>query len=127
MDCRSGNRINETQPGRIHQELVRNNSRRKTCRSCSDYDNDFEDETDPEAINDPLLERILSRAFQKLKPECQTVLTLFADGRTYEEIALRLNHTSETYARRKKYLCKEALIGFVKEDPEYQEYLRFLK
>jgi hypothetical protein len=31
------------------------------------------------------------------------------------------------YARRKKYLCKEALLDLVKEDPEYQEYLRLQK
>jgi hypothetical protein len=34
---------------------------------------------------------------------------------------------SEEYARRKKYLSKEALMDLVKEDPEYHEYLRFLK
>jgi hypothetical protein len=43
---------------------------------------------------------------------------------SYEDIAVRMNLKNETYARRKKYLCKEALLEIIKEDPEYQEFLR---
>jgi RNA polymerase sigma factor (sigma-70 family) len=88
---------------------------------------DIPNEEDEELINDPTLERVVSRAFLKLKPDQQQVLTLFSEGLTYEDIAVKMNLKNETYARRKKYLCKEALLEFVKEDPEYQEYLRFLK
>jgi RNA polymerase sigma factor (sigma-70 family) len=88
---------------------------------------DLPDDDMTEDINNLILERIVSRAFQKLKPDQQTVLNLFSEGQSYEEIALKMNLKSETYARRKKYLCKEALLEIVKEDPEYQEYLRFLK
>jgi hypothetical protein len=55
------------------------------------------------------------------------VLNLFADGLTYEEIAVKMNLKNEVYARRKKYLSKEALLEFVREDAEYQEYFRFQK
>mgnify|MGYP001569388319 CR=1 FL=1 len=55
------------------------------------------------------------------------VLNLYSDGSSYEEIAEKMDLKNETYARRKKYLSKEALLEIVKEDPEYQEYLRFLK
>lgn len=88
---------------------------------------DLPDEEDKEAINDPILERVVSRAFQKLKPDQQIVLNLFSEGHSYEEIAIKMKLKNETYARRKKYLCKEVLLELVKEDPEYQEYLRFLK
>lgn len=88
---------------------------------------DFSDEDEMEDRNDPVLERVVSRAFQKLKPDQQVVLNLFSDGNSYEEIALKMNLKNEIYARRKKYLSKEALLEIVKEDPEYQEYLRFLK
>jgi RNA polymerase sigma factor (sigma-70 family) len=73
---------------------------------------------------DPILERIISRVFQKLKPDQQMVLNLFSDGLSYEEIAVKMNLKNEVYARRKKYICKEALLELVKEDPEYQESLR---
>ena len=101
--------------------------RKKQRTTALDIDLADEDEDEKEEINDPILERVVSRAFQKLKPDQQTVLSLFSDGHSYEEIALKMNLKNEIYARRKKYLCKEALLEMVKEDPEYQEYLRLLK
>jgi RNA polymerase sigma factor (sigma-70 family) len=88
---------------------------------------DLPDEKENEDESDSTLERIISRVFQRLKPDQQKVLNLFSEGHSYEEIAAELNLKNEVYARRKKYLSKEALLNLVKEDPEYQEYLRFLK
>jgi RNA polymerase sigma factor (sigma-70 family) len=82
---------------------------------------------DPEEIGDPVLERVVSRAFQKLKPDQQLILNLFSEGESYEDIALKMNLKNDIYARRKKYLSKEVLLEYVKEDPEYQEYLRLQK
>ncbi len=88
---------------------------------------DLADEEQNEDNGDPILERIVSRAFQKLKPDQQEVLNSYSEGLSYEDIAIKMNLKNETYARRKKYLSKEALLEIIKEDPEYQEYLRFLK
>jgi len=88
---------------------------------------DQAEENEEEDSNDTILERVVSRAFQKLKPDQQLILNLFSEGNSYEIIASKMNLKNEIYARRKKYLCKEALMEIVKEDPEYQEYLRFLK
>ena len=85
------------------------------------------DEEGSDDLFDPIPEKIVSRVFQKLKPDQQMVLNLFSEGLSYEEIASKMNLKNEIYARRKKYLCKESLLELVKEDPEYQEYLRFLK
>jgi RNA polymerase sigma factor (sigma-70 family) len=106
--------------------IVRNvwNAQLRKNQKNTELDIDIPDEDDPEETGDPLLERVVSRAFQKLKPDQQVILTLFSEGHTYEEIALKMNLKNEEYARRKKYLCKEALLDIVKEDPEYQEYLR---
>jgi RNA polymerase sigma factor (sigma-70 family) len=92
-----------------------------------ELDLDIPDEDDSNESYDSALEKILSRSFQKLKPDCQTVLTLFYEGISYEEIAFRMNLKNETYARRKKYLSKEALIEIIKKDPEYQEYQRLMR
>jgi RNA polymerase sigma factor (sigma-70 family) len=97
--------------------------KQKTTELISDHP----DDDAIEESNNHLLEKIVSRAFTKLKPDQQTVLSLFAEGNSYEEIALKMNLKSEEYARRKKYMCKEVLLELVKEDPEYHEYLRFLK
>jgi RNA polymerase sigma factor (sigma-70 family) len=80
-----------------------------------------------EEASDPLFQKIMTNAFNKLKPDCQKVLTLFYDGCSYAEIAEKMNLKNETYARRKKYLCKEALMEIIKQDPDYLEYQRFLK
>jgi len=84
-------------------------------------------EEDEDEIFDPAFQKILTKAFNRLKPDCQAVLTMHYDGISYEEIAAVMKLKNETYARRKKYLCKEALMEFIKEDPEYLEYQRFLK
>jgi len=82
---------------------------------------------DPDDYVDLLMERVVSRAFQKLKPDQQLVLSMFSEGNSYEEIASKMNLKNELYARRKKYLSKEALLDLVKQDPEYQEFLRLRK
>jgi RNA polymerase sigma factor (sigma-70 family) len=92
-----------------------------------ELDADIMDEAGADEQYDPVLERIISRAFPLLKPDQQMVLNLYSEGITYEEIALKMNLKDEVYARRKKYLSKEALLELVKEDPEYQEYFGFEK
>jgi RNA polymerase sigma factor (sigma-70 family) len=88
---------------------------------------DISDEDDSDDNHLPMLEEIVSRSFPQLKPDQQEILNLFSEGYSYEDIAEKMGLKNETYARRKKYLSKEALIEFVKQDPEYQEYLRFIK
>ena len=84
-------------------------------------------ETDPvdyaeqEDISAAAMERIVIRSFALLKEDCRLVLNLYSEGHSYEEIARRMSLKSESYARRKKYLCKEALIEIIKSDPEYQD------
>jgi RNA polymerase sigma factor (sigma-70 family) len=96
--------------------------KRRTEELTTDHPDEITDEQ-----HDQIFQSVLSRAFTKLKPDCQNVLTLYYDGFSYEEIAEKMGLKNETYARRKKYLCKEALMEIIKEDPEYLEYQRFLK
>ena len=84
-------------------------------------ESDLSDEGDLAEANNAVLERIVSRSFGLLQEDCQMVLNLFIDGYGYEEIARKMGMKSETYARRKKYLCKEALMQIIKTDPEYQD------
>ena len=79
------------------------------------------DTSESEEVNARTLERIVTRSFALLKEDCQMVLNLYSDGYSYEEIARKMGMTSEAYARRKKYLCKEALMEIIKTDPEYQD------
>ena len=79
------------------------------------------DMADTDDITDVIMERIVTRSFAMLKEDCQVVLRLFSEGRTYEEIAVIMGLKNESYARRKKYLCKEALMEIIKTDPEYHD------
>lgn len=96
-------------------------------KETQDFIPDIPAEEDDSESNERMFERIVSRAFQKLKPDLQEVLNLFSDGDSYEDIARKMDLKNDIYARRKKYLGKEALMDLVKEDSEYQEYLRFRK
>ena len=84
-------------------------------------DTDLPETAETEEMTEIILERIVSRSFALLKEDCQMILNLYSDGYTYEEIARKMGLKNETYARRKKYLCKEALMEIIKTDPEYQD------
>ncbi len=58
--------------------------------------------------------------FKMLSPECQSTLKAFFAGLSFAEMAIKLKLSSEEFARRKKYLCKEYLVKGIKNDPEYK-------
>lgn len=101
------------------------NSQLRKKQRVVELEPDMAVETENEDSIDNLLEKIVTRAFQKLKPDAQTILSLYSEGFSYDEIAVKMDLKNETYARRKKYLSKEALIELMKEDPEYKDYLNF--
>ncbi len=85
----------------------------------ADIEPELTDEFDPFDLLDTPLEQIVQRSFLKLKPECRKVLEMSIMDKDYSDIAMVMDYKSEEYARRKKYLCKEALLKIVKSDPEY--------
>jgi RNA polymerase sigma factor (sigma-70 family) len=87
----------------------------------TNLDTDILETAETEEVTAVILERIVSRSFALIKEDCQMVLNLYSEGYTYEEIARKMGLKNETYARRKKYLCKEALMEIIKTDPEYQD------
>jgi RNA polymerase sigma factor (sigma-70 family) len=99
-----------------------NTQLRKKARN-TEIEFDLPDENESGDTDNNILERIVTRAFQKLSFDSQTMLTLFSEGFSYAEITSKMNLKNETYARRKKYLSKEALMELIKKDPEYQDFL----
>ena len=87
----------------------------------SDLPEDQPAEDDNEE-NKLTLERIVSRSFMLLKEDCQMIINLFMEGYNYEDIARKMGLKNEVYARRKKYLCKEALMDIIKSDNEYHDF-----
>lgn len=57
--------------------------------------------------------------FKKLSEECQKTLSAFFKGMSFSQMADELGLSSEEFARRKKYLCKEYLVKSIKSDPKF--------
>ena len=100
------------------------NAKLRKERRTTELEFDPIDAEDSDQMNFLVLEGAVNRAFMKLKPDEQMVLKMFSEGKSYEEIAIKMDFKNETYARRKKYLCKEILLDILKEDPEYQDHFR---
>lgn len=60
--------------------------------------------------------------FRELSEECKTVLQSFFDGVPLRDIAAKMGY-SDSYAKRKKYKCKETLATLIKQDSRYSEHL----
>lgn len=97
------------------------NSQLRYRSKLSSIETERNDFAEPEDLSGAVLEKIVMRSFALLGEDCQMMLTLFSEGFTYEEIARKMGLKNESYARRKKYLCKEALIEIIKTDPDYQD------
>ncbi len=93
----------------------------RTIKEVTNYDKDVIDDFELEKLLDTPIEQIVQKSFLKLPKESQKVLSMHIDGYSYDSIAEEMGYKNATYARRKKYLCKEELIKIVKRDPEFKE------
>lgn len=88
----------------------------------TEMENDIIDDFELEKLLEIPIEQIVQRAFLKLPEDYQKVLTMHLEGLDYDQIAQKMSYKSASYARRKKYLCKEELIRIIKSDPDYRDY-----
>ena len=98
----------------LSQEKARSIRNEKLKHELSPYEQ--------ETISEYLLSKrkqLYLEHFKRLNDDCKNVLTAFLKGMSFAEIAKNQNFTSEEYARRKKYLCKEYLVKSIKSDPNY--------
>ncbi|MFP4025798.1 MAG: RNA polymerase sigma factor [Thiohalospira sp.] len=65
--------------------------------------------------------QLYQKHFKRLGKECQKTLKLFLEEKPFKEIAKKLG-TSYDYIRTKKTRCKERLLRYIKEDPEYERW-----
>lgn len=52
---------------------------------------------------------------------CQRVLRLFCEGRSMREIAKIMGYKSESYAKKRKFQCKQKLMELIRADQRYHE------
>jgi len=78
-----------------------------------------------EGIEEPIIEekdaryRLYQDHFMSLSEKCQRLLRLFYQKVPLREIAELMGFSSEKYAKKRKYQCKENLIKRIKEDPRF--------
>jgi RNA polymerase sigma factor (sigma-70 family) len=65
---------------------------------------------------------LYQKHFANLSDKCQELLKLFYSKVPLREIAQKLGFSSEKYAKKRKYQCKEVLIKKIKTDPNYKNY-----
>lgn len=81
--------------------------------------------TTGESIEDDLFtleeNQLFWDSFQKLGQDCQKLLTLFFEKVKMKEITKLMDFGSESYAKKRKFQCKEKLINFIKKDARFRE------
>jgi RNA polymerase sigma factor (sigma-70 family) len=69
--------------------------------------------------------RLFMKHFFSLPEDCQRLLRLFCEKKTFREIAQIMNFKDEGYVKTRKYLCKNMLRKRIMKDPEYKQYIAY--
>lgn len=67
--------------------------------------------------------QLYRRKFKELGADCQKLLQLFFKGEKMAFIAEEMGYSSEGYAKKRKYKCKEKLVTLIKADHLYKELI----
>jgi RNA polymerase sigma factor (sigma-70 family) len=82
----------------------------------------YDDQPDWYEVEEQSLQtRMLYKALNKLGDDCRQLLELFFQKVPMDEIMIRMKYGSYEYVRRRKFMCKNKLIEFIKNDPSYKE------
>lgn len=63
--------------------------------------------------------QLYRRKLKELGDQCRELLLLSLSGMRVAEIVKKMGFSSEGYARKRKFKCKEQLIKLVRKDPEF--------
>lgn len=82
---------------------------------------------DEAEIDEPILDekdlrfRLYQEHFLQLSDKCQKLLRLFYQKVSLKDIAEVMGFSSEKYAKKRKYQCKENLVKRIQEDPRFED------
>jgi len=79
------------------------------------------DTPDEKELEEQARFQLYRRKLRDLGEGCQQILRLSVQGLNMKQIVAQLGLSSEGYARKKKFKCKEQLIRLVRQSPEYEE------
>ncbi|MCK9218516.1 MAG: sigma-70 family RNA polymerase sigma factor [Bacteroidales bacterium] len=83
--------------------------------------------TEDSDINEFQIEkmRLLQKHFYLLPPDCQRILRLFFTKTSLKEITIIMNYKNVTYAKERKYLCKNMLRKKIMNDPNCHQFIQY--
>lgn len=64
--------------------------------------------------------KLFREHFKKMSPDCRKVIRMMTEKKSIEEIALKMGYRNTTYAKTKKFNCKETLKRKILADPRYK-------
>ncbi|MFO8129663.1 MAG: sigma-70 family RNA polymerase sigma factor [Bacteroidales bacterium] len=101
------------------KELEKRKTEQAKIKNTEEFESTNCEIQDP--VSNPKEERykLYQNHFLSLSKDCQQVLRLFMDKVSLKEIAKIMGYTSEKYAKKRKYQCKEILVKRIKNDPYY--------
>ena len=81
----------------------------------------------PLELNEEKLERtrLYQNHFLSLPADCQKILKMFLSGISLKEIQECMGFKDVTYAKTRKYLCKNMLRKKILKDPRYKMFLHY--
>jgi len=65
--------------------------------------------------------RLYQHHFKRLGEDCQKLLRMFYQKVPLSVIAKELGYDGSMYIKRKKFKCKEQLVRYIKNDPEFEK------
>lgn len=65
--------------------------------------------------------RIFQKHFFTISQKCQELLSMYLEGSDMASIAKKFEFSSVSYARKRKFQCKEQLIKRIEEDIDFQQ------
>ena len=74
-----------------------------------------------EAIRSRQVDALFREKLLSLGEQCQRILNLFFDGKKMTEIVAEVGLSSVSFAKKKKFQCKERLVELVRKDPLFTE------
>ena len=83
--------------------------------------NELQDQTILDTINTRAIDTLFRKNLNQLGDQCRTILNLFFEGNSMKKIVENLKLSSISFAKKKKFQCKEKLVSLVKADPIYLE------
>lgn len=102
------------------QKLQKNH--KKTVTFSTEWE--FKDDTDVEQIIQTEERHKLFRAkFRELSENCQKLLQLFFQRTPMKEIVKIMGYGSLSYAKKRKFECKEKLVALVQNAPQFKDLL----